>query len=860
MRYLFDVLEEFGAYPECVSKLTSKDLYTIRTRYLKSLMNRSSAPFVVDKFLNNVWLIGLIRTLFPESPVLLMQRNLLDNGLSMYQRLFTQGQLYCYDLEEVGIYINCHQELMRYWLSTQTLYTVDYEKLVRSPEEEVYKLLNACGLAYEESVLRFYETQRSVRTASLFQVRQPISTRSVEKWKNYESLLTPLQESLKEDRRVPIMRDAAAELINMGVAFAHSQAHEQAQNLYEQAQKIDSNYPGLWDNWLFSVIAQEKFTLAKAKLETLPHRPRLWFYRGVISEKEKNIEQAESYYTRALEEDTSCVDARFNLALINVRAQKYDKARHHYQLILHKEPNHMESLLGIGGICIAQKEYDRALVYYEQVFAGDSIHTEKTQELMSHALDWGMLHRLLERYTKAESIFDDLIAANPKNTGAWHQKGVLYEEIGALDEAQKHFAHALALEPGNHVLHTSLGTLYKRMGTYTKSEHHFGVALSLEPYKTSAHNNLGNLYNTIGEFEQAQACYRRALTEVPSFYDAYRHLAQVKKFRDENDSDILMMERALSQSKGNTQAVMQLSFALGKAYDDIGLAQRGFPHLLLANTHKRNMIDFSMSTEQKKCEALIAYFSDIPQDIGNPSDQPIFIVGMPRSGTSLCEQILASHSSVFGGGELNAMGKVRQQIQRSTKKGFPFGLDEMDSREFAALGTLYLEKLRAVGHGRYITDKLPNNFLMIGLIRQILPNAKIIYCRRDPRDNGLSLFLRFFVGFQGFAYSLEEIGDYLVMHHRIMKHWLGVFGDSIFVLDYEKMVSDQEGMTHALISHCGLSYEPSMAEFYKTKRGVATASAMQVRSPVYRSSVQKWKRYEQELQPMITILKDAGLC
>ena len=154
----------------------------------------------------------------------------------------------------------------------------------------------------------------------------------------------------------------------------------------------------------------------------------------------------------------------------------------------------------------------------------------------------------------------------------------------------------------------------------------------------------------------------------------------------------------------------------------------------------------------------------------------------------------------------------------------------------------------------------PNNFLMIGFIKKILPNAKIIYCRRDPRDNGLSLFLRYFVGFQGFAYSLEEIGSYLVMHHRLMTHWLKLFGDSIFTLDYEAMVANQEEMTQKIISYCGLSYEPSMAEFYKTKRGVATASAMQVRSPVYRSSVQKWKRYESELQPMIAILEKAGLC
>ena len=857
---LFDSIEEYGPYPESLAKLSREDLYNIRKRYLQKIAHRTHAPVVVDKFLNNIWLVGLIRVIFPDAPILLMQRNPLDNALSMYQKLFTQGHLYCYSLEELGIYMNHHQRLVDHWSKTKDVYVVDYERLVHHPKEQIRKLVHVCGLEFEDSLLRFYETQRSIRTASLFQVRQPISTRSVDKWKRYEVMLQPLREALEEKRMVPVHRDAVAELINMGVAFAQSGIHQHAQELYEHAASLNPEHPQLWGNWLYSAIAQGKLEKAKKQLDILQDHAQTWFYRGVIAEKENDREEAKRCYQEALNENKEYIDAEFNLALLYVSEQNYEEGQQHYEHILKVEPNHTEAQLGLGGIYIAQKCYSQALEHYQKVFSSKDIVLQGASHLWPHVLEWSILCRLEGLYTKCESILNDLLALNPNNTKAWHQKGVLYEEIGVLDASEKQFLHALTLAPENHAIHTSLGTLYKRMGSYDKAENHFVTALLLEPSKTSAHNNLGNLYNTTGEFEKAQDCYRRAIQEVPSFYDAYRHLAQVKKFRQTNDADLVMMEKAHISFQENPDCVMQLSFALGKAYDDLGLPQQAFPHLLKANALKRSRFSFSVHTENQKCDALISYFSSSLVSTGHPSDQPIFIVGMPRSGTSLCEQILASHSQVFGGGELSAMGFVRQQVQRSTKQGFPLGLNELHEEEFFALGDLYLQKLNAAGEGRYITDKLPNNFLMIGFIKKILPNAKIIYCRRDPRDNGLSLFLRYFVGFQGFAYSLEEIGSYLVLHHRLMAHWLSIFGDSIFVLDYEKMVSGQEEMTRRLIDYCGLSYEPNMSEFYKTKRGVATASAMQVRSPVYRSSVQKWKRYEEELQPMIAVLERAGLC
>ena len=862
VRYLLDCVEVYGQYPECLSSLTSEDLQNIRSAYLQKIRSQTNASFVVDKFLNNVMLLGLVRILFPSAPILLMQREPLDNALSMYQRLFTQGQLYCYDREELAIYMNHYALLCDFWAEHYSFYTVRYEALVSNIKEGIQYLVDSCGLTFQDNLLRFYESKRSVRTASLYQVRQPIYTKSVLKWASYEKLLFPTKEALEEKRLVPKNKDPIAELVNMGYAFAESDKHEQAVLLYEHALVLQKDHTQALLNRISSHIALSQLDEALKYLQKLPHSADSLFLYGVIHEEKHEWDASILMYTKALEENAEHEQSRFNLALIYQKRNQFDDAIHHFRALLQYNPTNWEALVGLGSICIAQEKYEEALGYYDEVFHNPNhpLFLQENHDLWPHAMEWGIVHRLLGHYPQSEKIFLELIALSPDNAKYLYQLGMLYEELGAWDIAVRHYEKALEQED-NHVIHSSLGALYKSMERYGEAEQHFVRAIQLEPWQTSAHNNLGNLYNTLGDFQRAEACYRKAIQEIPHFFDAYRHLAQVKKYQSVEDTDIVQWEQLLQEPCIQEEKKMQISFALGKAYDDAGAHAQSFSHLLVGNALKRKTFDFDLSREEKKVEGLIEYFTHPPpKGRGNPSDVPIFILGMPRSGTSLCEQILASHSLVYGGGELNAMGKVKSQIQRSTKLGFPYGLNELHEKEYSALGDLYLQFLSQVGTGRFITDKMPNNFMMIGLIRSILPNAKIIYCRRDPRDNGLSLFLRYFVGFHGYAYELKEIASYLVLHHKLMKHWLQIFSDSIFVLDYEEIVQDQARTTSNLLRYCGLSFEPALEEFYKTKRGVATASAMQVRNPVYRTSMQKWKRYEQELAPMIAVLQEAGLC
>ena len=225
---------------------------------------------------------------------------------------------------------------------------------------------------------------------------------------------------------------------------------------------------------------------------------------------------------------------------------------------------------------------------------------------------------------------------------------------------------------------------------------------------------------------------------------------------------------------------------------------------------------------------------------------------MPRSGTTLVEQILASHSQVFGAGELNDLLRIATSIQaEKTDKEFPDCILDLNEEALETLGVSYLERLRKHSDSkRFITDKMPHNFWFIGLIKIILPEAKVVHCIRDPRDNCLSIFKNSFVHANYYAYDLKELGQYYNLYLDMMDHWGKTIPDFIYDLSYEAMVSNQEEETRKLLTYCQLPWEASCLSFHKTERSVATASSTQVRRPIYNDSVSLWKKYERQLEPL----------
>ncbi len=412
------------------------------------------------------------------------------------------------------------------------------------------------------------------------------------------------------------------------------------------------------------------------------------------------------------------------------------------------------------------------------------------------------------------------------------------------------YRRILRIDRKNAAAWANLGGAYIEIGAVSKAEDALRRADKLSPNATPVLGNLANLQKQLGDPEAAQQLYRRILSVEPNSARAWHELAQVRRFST-GDPDIETMLSLYDADGLDEQSRMHLAFALGKALEDCGDFDAAFPYLTDANRLKRLTLDFNIDAHKTAMDDLVRVFDSrfLAQHgvAGNPDDRPIFVLGMPRSGTTLVEQILASHNGVHGAGEREDLS----QIVAASIPGFPAGSAMLPATAFDSIGRQYVDQLtRGAGAARRVTDKMPRNFLFIGLIALILPNARIIHCRRSPMDTCLSCFTLHFPHGQEFSYDLAELGAYYRLYRGLMEHWHRVLPGRILDIAYEDVVSDAEGKAREMIDFCGLEWDDACLNFHQTKRQVMTASATQVREPVHARSVARWRRYEQHLGPL----------
>ena len=501
------------------------------------------------------------------------------------------------------------------------------------------------------------------------------------------------------------------------------------------------------------------------------------------------------------------------------------------------------------------------------------------------------------RYHEANGVLGPALRAQPGNWQLWNLAGVVAKAMNKLDGAEQCLRRAIALAPDYVEAHYNLALLLQQgkraeeaVAAYRESlrlapEHKRALnnlsdllveldrvdeaiaccrqAIAIDPDYAKAHHNLGRAYSHAGRFDEALPALYRAIALAPEqeLESYYRTLAYTKRF-SAGDPDLAKME-ALA---GNMEALpadsaMKLNFALGKAYGDIGERERSFSHLLAGNREMRRQTPYDEAASLAEFERIAAAYSltlmKARQGAGHKTDVHVFIVGMPRSGSTLAEQILASHPQVYGAGEcldfLALAGVMRIPGNRPL---LPDGIAELPDGGLEWLGQGYAERLRprAPQAGRII-DKNLGNFKHLGLLHLALPNARIIHTRRDPVDTCLSAFSHLFSGDHPYAYDLAELGRYWRAYDRLMAHWRGVLPPGVMLeLQYEEVVDDLEGQARRLLAHCGLEWNDACLSFHKTERVVRTASLAQVRQPIYRSSVRKWQAYGDLLQPLLDAL------
>lgn len=501
------------------------------------------------------------------------------------------------------------------------------------------------------------------------------------------------------------------------------------------------------------------------------------------------------------------------------------------------------------------------------------------------------------RLGEAMRLLRRALTRHEGSAGAHNTLGYVLQSQGRLEEAAGAYRKAIAIDPNYAAAYNNLGTCllgckrfheaieqyrvaivkntdfadaYKNLGgallaldRFDEAVAYGEKALSIQPDLASAHFHNGVALEAIGRLVEARSAFEMAVKSAPKSGRFHQSLAEIKRY-EPGDTHLAEMEALAREMRSLVEEEqMFLHFALGKALMDVGEHERAFRHLLEGNELKRRRICYD---EQKTLSSLDRIRSVFTRDFmrsfageGVTSELPIFILGMPRSGTTLIEQILASHPDVHGGGERSDFENAVKStcVSNGSEIPYPDCVRALTKSKLQELGSGYLATLQSISPGALrITDKLPDNFRFVGLIHLAFPNAKIIHVRRDPIDTCLSCFTKLFSGELSYTYSLEELGRYYQAYGKLMVHWHEVLpGGAMLDVDYEILVADIEGQARRLVAYCGLAWHDRCLDFHRTQRPIRTASAAQVRQPIYRSSVGRWRPYRHLLGPLLEVME-----
>ena len=463
----------------------------------------------------------------------------------------------------------------------------------------------------------------------------------------------------------------------------------------------------------------------------------------------------------------------------------------------------------------------------------------------------------------AESVYRTLISENVKMPQVYNNLALIYNLSERQEKARSLFKKAMALDPKFPDARMHLAAVYEQAGETEQAVSCYQQVLAHHSGMYVARYLLANQLKAQGKLEEAIEHYRKIMRQQPGYTQAHFTYSGVHKYEGASDPHILTMLDLYQNGALGTDNKIHLSFALAKAFEDLKDFPKAFHYLKVGNELRYRKHDYTIDSDEELINNIIETFSAeaiAGLDIhGEESNHPIFIVGMPRSGTTLVEKILASHSDVSAGGELDYLFSLGVSNFLGAANHFEFSpLNTYAKDIYESVGKIYLEKINQLtGDARRITDKLPFNFMMIGLIKIALPNAKIIHCVRDSRDTCLSIYKQnFATDNYRFAYDLKTVGQYHNLYRDLMKHWHRVLPGHIYDIEYESLARNPEHEIRALLSACGLEWQDACLNFHQSKGLVKTASFYQVRQPMYTSSVNLWEQYKEFLQPLFDALNE----
>jgi len=470
----------------------------------------------------------------------------------------------------------------------------------------------------------------------------------------------------------------------------------------------------------------------------------------------------------------------------------------------------------------------------------------------------GKLYDGAGRPDLALPLLNKALRLRPDSFDAALALGIIERHQGLLAEALRHVRKAVALSADSVAAHTALGSVHLDRHEIDAAISSFNQALTLQPHDAKLSTKLASLFVNQGNAAKAEACFRQAIAANSLHGDAHYGLAALPRPANAT-GDVERMQLALDDPKLQDVDRVLIGFALGRMFERSLDFDRAFKYIHEANRLQRQAITYSTDEQRTMFDrhqlALGKKFIEHCRSHSIADDTAIFVLGMPRSGTSLVEQILASHPLVHGAGEVEYSRLFVEGIRKLTGQPFPQGIDSIAPEVLVGLATDYVDRLKSVsGTAVHVVDKLPHNFLRICLFAAILSNAKIILCERDPLDNCVSIYKHHFSNDHGYATDLKELGEYYGLYRKLMSHWNDLLPGVIHRISYEQLVDDPDAQVRRLLNYCKLPFDAACLSFHRTRRTVNTPSALQVRDPIHNNSIGSAGRYAAHIVPLVEAL------
>lgn len=604
----------------------------------------------------------------------------------------------------------------------------------------------------------------------------------------------------------------------------------------------------------------------------------------------QRLPEAISYGERAIASGARNAPTLANLGLAYYDMGEFEMAKTFQTEALTLDPKHVASLNNLGSIARDEKDVNAAIDYYRQVLAFAPDHHESRNNLTTVLIDLDCLDEALFEIAQvqvidpnnaeslrnqarvfmmrleldaAERTFRRALSVDPKMTTAHIGLSQVFLEKNHPDLALKAAERAFELEPENASCLHQMGLIKSGLADSDTALRFYNQALLRDPNFAPSLMGMGHIYLETGDKTQSQKAFQAALECEPSDTSALVALSRVSKPKSFSDPVLLALEQELPKAESMPLSKqIPFHFGLADCYDALGEYDKAWEQYELGAALKRSTIHYDANARDAQVTRIIQTFT--PDFIAklrpyaNPSAMPIFVLGMPRSGTTLTETILASHSEIHGAGELNDLRNLFEQHGGAARAEFPNVVMQTSFEELGKLITAYVNRLAGISGGcSFVTDKMPSNFDLIGLIHALLPNARIIHVKRNGMDSCLSGFTRLFERSQLHSYDLVDMGRYFKGYERLMNHWQTTLPSGAFhTVCYEELVTDLETQVGVLLNYCGLAWEDACLHSHKSKRRVRTASITQVREPIYTSSVAKWERYGKHLLRLAAIVEN----